>query len=180
MTKYPPRLLTLVTPPQYEPLTLAEAKLFLRVDGSEEDTLISHLVAAAREKAEGWMRRSLLTQTWKLQQQYVAGQRVKLPLGPVQSVESVSVVRLGVTIALDAEDYDYYPESAEIAVDTGMDADRVMIEYHAGYEDIGQLPTVIKQAVLHMVAHYYHHRESAEDMPAEAKRLLMDFREMRL
>lgn len=180
MTQYPPRLLTLVTPPEYEPLTLAEAKLFLRVDGSEEDTLISHLIAAAREKAEGWMRRSLLTQTWKLQQQYIAGQRIKLPLGVVQSIETVQAIRLGEAITIDEEGYDFYPESSEIAVEVGMDADRITVEYVAGYNDIGQIPAAIKQAILHIVAHYYHARETAEDMPAEAKRMLNDFREMRL
>ncbi|MDG1286684.1 MAG: phage head closure protein [Rickettsiales bacterium] len=39
MTNYPPRRAVLVTPPASEPLTLAEIKLFLRVDGDVEDTL---------------------------------------------------------------------------------------------------------------------------------------------
>jgi uncharacterized phiE125 gp8 family phage protein len=180
MTKYPPRLLTLVTPPPYEPITLAEAKLFLRVDGSEEDSLISHLITAAREKAESWLRKSLLTQTWQLQQQYVAGQNVKLPLGPIQEVVSVQCSYLGAATTLTAGQYQFIPEAAEISVDVGMNADRITVQYVAGYDEASHMPAAIKQAILHAVAHYYHHRENAEDFPAEAKRMLADYREVRL
>lgn len=179
MTAYPPRLLTLVTPPQYEPLTLAEAKLFLRVDGSEEDSLIIHLITSAREKAEGWLRKSILTQDWQLQQAFT-GCAVKLPLGPVQSILSVQVSCLGQVTTLDSDRYEYTPESAELAVDAGVGADRITVQYRTGYAEVSRVPGPIKQALLHAIAHDYHHREDAGDFPAEAKRMLADYREIRL
>lgn len=180
MTQYPPRLLTLVTPPEYEPLTLAEAKLFLRVDGSDEDRLILDLIVAARTKAEAWLRRSLLTQVWRLQQSYVPGLAIKLPLGPVQEVESVSVTRLGALTALTEEQYDYAPESQALTFEAGMDADRVTVTYACGYTDATKIPAPIRQALLHAVAHDYHHREAGGDLPAEARRILADYRELRV
>lgn len=180
MTCYPPRLLTLVTPPEYEIITLAEAKLFLRVDGNEEDSLISDLITAAREKSEAWLRRSLLTQRWQLQQAFVPAQRVKLPLGPIQEIESVSTTRLGQTTTLTSLQYRYFPESQELEIDAGMDADRVTVTYISGYTDASKIPAAIRQGVLHTLSHYYHQRESAADLSAEAKRLMGDYREMRL
>lgn len=56
----------LTVPPAGEPITLAEAKLHLRVDFSEDDTLIQALITSARQTAEDITRRAFITQTWKL------------------------------------------------------------------------------------------------------------------
>lgn len=59
--------LKLLTPPTTEPVTLAEAKLHLRIDGDVgDDTLVAMLLAAARQWAEEYCRRSFITQTWRL------------------------------------------------------------------------------------------------------------------
>lgn len=58
--------LMLVTSPAREPMTLAEAKDHLRVDGADDDALISELISAARRQAEESTRRALITQTWRL------------------------------------------------------------------------------------------------------------------
>lgn len=60
------RGLTLVTAPASEPLSLAEAKAHLRIESADDDSLISALIAAARQAAEAHMRRALITQTWRL------------------------------------------------------------------------------------------------------------------
>lgn len=56
----------LVTPPAEEPVTLAEAKLWMKVDGGDEDALISSLITTARMTAEEYTRRAFVTQTWRL------------------------------------------------------------------------------------------------------------------
>lgn len=58
--------LLLVTPPTVEPITLAQAKTHLRVDVTDDDALITDLIAAARQYAEGICRRAFCTQSWKL------------------------------------------------------------------------------------------------------------------
>ena len=56
----------LLTPPAVEPLTLAEAKSYLRVDTVDEDDTIAALIAAARLLVEAYARRALITQSWRL------------------------------------------------------------------------------------------------------------------
>ncbi|MEQ1790660.1 MAG: head-tail connector protein, partial [Rickettsiales bacterium] len=60
------RLLERISAPATEPITLAEAKLYLRVDSSSEDNLITDLIVAARMSAEAWLKNSLISQSWKL------------------------------------------------------------------------------------------------------------------
>ncbi len=61
-----PLRLILTVPPPVEPVTLAEAKGFLRVDIGNDDALIAALVTAARGACERFTGRALVTQTWTL------------------------------------------------------------------------------------------------------------------
>lgn len=58
------------TAPSVEPLTLAEVKAYLRVDYTDEDTLIAMLIASATEALDGWssgkLGRALITQEWRM------------------------------------------------------------------------------------------------------------------
>ncbi|NIQ97610.1 MAG: hypothetical protein GWN87_28135 [Desulfuromonadales bacterium] len=56
----------LKTGPASEPVTLAEAKRYLKVTDTDDDDLINAMITGLREKAEGWLRRALITQTWTL------------------------------------------------------------------------------------------------------------------
>lgn len=58
--------LDLVTAPASEPVTTSEVKTFLRIDSSDEDTLLSNLITAARQSAESYTGRAFITQTWKM------------------------------------------------------------------------------------------------------------------
>src|SRR5688572_29997630 len=80
------RLLTRVSAPASEPLTLAEAKLYLRVDHTNEDALIGDMIVAARMTAESWLKRSLISQAWKLSYDDGIPDIVWLPMGPVSSI----------------------------------------------------------------------------------------------
>lgn len=58
--------LKLVTAPNEEPVSLAEIKEFLRIDGSDEDSLLSSFIKAATRRAEKFTGRVFITQTWDL------------------------------------------------------------------------------------------------------------------
>lgn len=54
----------LVTAPSGDVVTLTDAKLFLRVDGTDEDTVIQAFIDAAVVMVELFTNRKLLSQTW--------------------------------------------------------------------------------------------------------------------
>jgi hypothetical protein len=58
------RGLTLQTPPSAEPVTLAEAKLFCRIDIPDDDALVGGLVRAARQYVENAYNRQLVSAAW--------------------------------------------------------------------------------------------------------------------
>lgn len=82
--------LKLITPAAVEPITLTEAKAHLKVDHTDDDILITSLIVAAREHAEGFQNRALVTQTWELVlDAWPRGDSIDMPLPPLQSVTSI-------------------------------------------------------------------------------------------
>jgi uncharacterized phiE125 gp8 family phage protein len=79
------------TAPSVEPISTAEAKLHCRVDATDEDTLIAALIVAAREYAEKYTGRALITRTVTILEP-VTSDPVELPLPPLQFISSVQTV----------------------------------------------------------------------------------------
>lgn len=80
----------IITLPTVEPITLAEAKLHLRVDSAEEDALIAAQLSAARESAEQFLGVALAVQTWELALDAFPAGAIELPGGLVSAVESIT------------------------------------------------------------------------------------------
>lgn len=98
------RSLRVLTAATVEPVTLEEAKLHLRVDGDDDDTLIEALIAASRDYCERFTGLALSEQT--LEFTVDASDEVFLPLAPVTSITSVtSLVDNVETVLVDATDY---------------------------------------------------------------------------
>lgn len=58
--------LRLITPPAVEPVSLDTAKLHLKVDSDDDDSLILGYISAAREYCEDLTKRAFYDQTWQL------------------------------------------------------------------------------------------------------------------
>jgi uncharacterized phiE125 gp8 family phage protein len=56
----------LLTAPATEPLSLAEAKAYLRVETGDDDAVIGALIAGSRIHVEAQTRRALITQSWRI------------------------------------------------------------------------------------------------------------------
>jgi uncharacterized phiE125 gp8 family phage protein len=88
--------LQVITPPSFEPVTLAEAKLWLRLDDddTEEDAMVLLLIKAMREYAEHLTGRALVSQTLELRLDSFpsGGGVIELPRPPLRSVSSISYV----------------------------------------------------------------------------------------
>lgn len=77
------------TSPQVEPLTLTAAKAYLRVTGTDQDTVIARQIAAARAWAESFMHRALISQTWDMVLDGFPA-AIELPLGRTLSVSHIA------------------------------------------------------------------------------------------
>jgi len=177
------RLLVRVTAPASEPLTLAEAKLYLRIDHTHEDTLLTDLIVAVRMIAENWLRRSLLAQSWKLAYDGGVPECVGLPMGPVSAITGVIIVnRDSTTQALDSSTYWLNAAQNAIVFNSMTIGFRIEITYSTGYGTASDIPRPIKQGLLaHLAAMYDSRGETGEvALPEQAVALYMPFREVRL
>ncbi len=106
MTFHLHRGLVRIVAPAAEPLTLSETKDFLRIPHDDDDSRIADMIITARSLAEQWMKRSLVTQSWKLTFADSIAGTLRLPMGPVQSITSVISTSAGdVSTAIPATAY---------------------------------------------------------------------------
>ena len=56
----------IVNGPAIEPIALADAKKWLKLETSDDDDVVGALITAARLMLEAQIRRMLITQTWRL------------------------------------------------------------------------------------------------------------------
>lgn len=164
--------LILGTAPASEPVTTAEAKSHLRVDISDDDSLIAALVAAARQAFEEINGRSLYTTTWKLVlDDWPSDPYIALPRPPLASVTSVVYVDSdGNSTTWGASNYvvETLRTPGRIYLAEGVDwpsaalraASPITITYVAGWATTPAIPQRYKQAVLLLVGHWYENRES--------------------
>ena len=77
--------------PAAEPISLAETKAYLRLDGAAEDGLVTTLIAAARQHLEATMGLALIAQSWRVVlDDWPADGAVALPRAPLLSLTSVT------------------------------------------------------------------------------------------
>lgn len=176
-----------VTPVATEPLTTAEAKLHLRVDTTDDDTIIAALITAAREFAEHYTGRAFAAQTLEMAlpcfPEY-EDDYIDLDMPPVATISSVKYTdEAGVeqTIAGSSYALSLYGDSRRLAPTFGIYwpatqdvPDAVRIRYVTGYTT---LPKAARAGLLLLIGHLYENRQavstlSLEEIPMGARALL--------
>lgn len=157
--------------PAEEPITLAEAKLHLRVDSNDDDTLITNLIVAAREWCEGFQNRAYITQSYVLtMDRFPRRDFIRIPRPPLQSIASVKYTSSeGIVMTIDPGDYqvDTNSEPGRIVLAVGKSwpattlqaANAVAIDFTAGYGTASDVPQAVKQAMLLLIGGWYEQRE---------------------
>ena len=161
--------LQLITPPAEEPVSLIEAKLHLRVEFDEDDTLIASLISAARQAAETLTGRQFTTARWKLVLDGFPRGAIALAKCPVQSVVAVNYQDMNLMVqTMPASTYtvDTACEPGRITPVFGQiwpvclpQIGAVMVTFDAGYGAAAQVPDGIKSWIKLRVGSLYAHRE---------------------
>lgn len=153
-------------PPAETPaaVTLIEAKLQLKVETDEEDSLINTMIAAATSVAEHETGCALVSQDWTAQLDRFPPRGIRLAHPPIISVESIEYTREdGVVIVLDTDQYRAFPDGCLMPAAEGWPAGSdVQIKYKAGFGTIDDVPSSVKQWILLHVGSTYVHRETVQ------------------
>jgi len=189
---------TLKSAPAVEVVSLAEAKQHLRVDVTDDDSLIAIYAASAREFSETYLRRALITQTWDFfLEAFPAGAEIKIPLPPLQSIDAIRYLdEAGVERILDSG---FYTVDAPAGPDadcgrvrfnyghpwpsTFKDRRAVRITAVCGYGSApSDVPSAIRAGVLLLTANLYENRQDvvtgtiATEIPRTSEFLFAPYR----
>ncbi len=184
-----------ITAPSEEPVTLAEAKVQLRIEGDDaspatthpDDALVLALIETSRDWAERFSNRAYITQTWRLSMDaFPAEKYIKMPLPPLQSLVSLSywdgsAVRVvsfldpSGTALLETDDYivDIEGQPGRLCLKPGRSwpavetrANAVQVEFVAGYGDAAYVPERVKTAIKLRITDMY---ENRGDQPSDPR-----------
>ena len=189
-------VMTRLTAPAVEPVTVAEAKAHLRVTSTNEDALISNLIASAREEVEAATGIALITQDWRL---YLDAWPdcgvIRLPKHPVQLVSQVTVydalgtATSGVPSAVNLDRASRparfaKPDSVALP---GQAMNGIEIDFRAGFGSTGvDVPDGLKRAILLLVSFWFEHRGTGQSSNQDAiwpdgfERIINRYRRMEL
>ena len=157
----------LITPPVAEPLTLAEIKAHLRIDGSAEDGLLTGLIKVAREHLERTTGLALISQGWRLYLDcWPQSGVLEISRGPVVSIEAVHAFdELGEEseVALAGHVLDGLCRPARLWLRESPVARQAIngieVDFTAGFGESGaDVPDTLKRAMLVHAAHCYEFR----------------------
>lgn len=175
--------LTLKTAPGAEPVTLAEAKLHCKADGTDDDTLITALIVAARQQAEQRTGRALVTQQWEQTLDRFPLDSIDLSYPKLVSVESVTYLDAnGARQTLANTEYQVVtdelvgrilPAYGKSWPSCRVQPGSVAINYTCGYGAAAAVPQGIKTWMLLAVGTWYARREGVVD--AQVGELPRDF-----
>jgi uncharacterized phiE125 gp8 family phage protein len=157
----------LLTPPAIEPISLAEAKAFLRVEHDDDDDVITALVAGARIYVEAQTRRALITQTWRLvHDAWPRNGEVAVRPAPLRMLEAVRVYDgQGAPLEVEVDAFVVDTAGARLVFapwtmpQPGWPVAGIELDVTVGYGDAAtDVPEPLRQAIRLLVGHWYENR----------------------
>ena len=169
--------------PTAEPITLKDAKTFLKVDNNDEDSLITILIQAARETIEQRTNRAMITQTRVMKMDYFprwisaeGWSQITLPFAPVSSLTSIYYYdTTDANTLLSSSLYwtDFDSNIPRVIIkdswpDTYNRPNAVAVTYVCGYGASGtSVPKPLIDSMYLVLGHLYENREQVGDVRYE-------------
>ena len=129
-----------------EIVTVSAAKDFIRIDTSDDDTLIGNMIEQARLWCENYISRDIVAKT-RVYYLEEADSRFDIPFAPLASISSV-------TVDGTAADYDTYGVYDEVILLNSLPAKDIKVTYTTE----GMNDGLLQQAILQLVSTYYDNR----------------------
>lgn len=172
------------------PVTLAEAKAFMRVTSSYEDDLITALIVSATSTLEAFTSRSFVSKTYQMDIDRIlvvphSYPFVSLPRSPLDSVTSFQGLQSDsyVDVSYNTKLESGFPRLV-IDDENIYNLDDVVYPlraiFVAGYGDADDVPQSIKQAIMMQVGFMYSNRgeccsDASNITPGTVQALLMPY-----
>lgn len=180
--------LTVLTPPDEEPVSLSKAKSYLRIGHDGEDELVTSLIAGARAALETQTGLCLVRRTlrWSFAvwpRDLVPRSGVRLRVGPVSELVSVRSravemeTDLTSRVVLDGQRLCLRQGSWLPVMEAGA---RVEVDFVAGFGGAADVPEDLSLALLVMVDGAYRRGSNDVVVPDAAETLIASRREVRL
>jgi uncharacterized phiE125 gp8 family phage protein len=163
-----------------EPVTLAEAKEYARIDGFSEDALITSLIKMARTHCESYIGKSIVLKTVTIDS-FTFPYQFQMPYGPLTNEANISKC-----VTIDENNVEtqlQYRVNAglfpKLFILGGAQSYKFKLVYTAGFTTV---PEDIKLAIKMMVNTLYERREDVivgtivADFPLGVKALLMPYK----
>lgn len=157
----------LLTGPSMEPLSLGEAKTFLRVEHDDDDQLIAALIVSARMQLEGQGKIALISQGWRVVLDcWPHHGRIAVKPGPLKTLNAARVYDFrGQPQSIDtqafvpdfgASAFAFMPWTMQVP---GRVAAGIELDVTVGFGDAAiEVPEPLRQAIRLLVAHWYENR----------------------
>jgi len=165
-------MIKVLNPPAEEPVTLAEAKQFLRVDDPIDDGLILSLITASRMYFEAQTNIRIITQTMVDERETFPDGYYYLE-GPVVSIDLIEYIDENgnwqewdldeVQSDLISNPARFYPADTFSYPSVLEGLGSVSVTYTAGYGAASAVPVIIKQGIKMLTAHWFAQRETSAD-----------------
>lgn len=167
--------------PPFLPVSVAEFKLWAKISGSAEDSLIEGIIRGVTLEVEKYTKREINLKTFQTFRNnfgdvnetpirdpiYFPEAPVTLRRTPLHSITSVSYLSGGVMVALDLDDIDivespdfssFVPATGKTWVVPDRRPQAIAIEFTAGYADAASVPSDLKVALLTHITSVYQNR----------------------
>lgn len=172
--------LTLMTPPIEEPISLSEAKNYLRINHTVDDFLIQQLIVAARQMIEARLGVALIDQTWQQIICVGADARARLWRTPLQSIISVvEITPLG-EVTLDPTVIKIVEAKRGVIETNRKPGSQLQVQFLAGFGDQAAVPEDLRQALRLLLAYHFQHRDQIgkeAGLPREYFTIMETYRE---
>jgi hypothetical protein len=129
-----------------EIVTVSAAKDFIRIDTSDDDTLIGTMIEQARLWCENYISRDIVAKT-RVYYLEEATKRFEVPFAPLASITSITAEGV-------AASYDTFGVYDEVILLDSLPAKDIKVTYTTAGMDDG----LLQQAILQLVSTYYDNR----------------------